>query len=343
MPSNTVIRDATPLNPGYSPENLQHRHSLQNQLQDFLTTTGRNLLLTGSTGTGKTAVLQDALRRSQRNHCFIPCTQFDTEYKALRQIHTELTDKDSGTGHHVSELQREIQKQVQHQKPVIVLDDIEHILFNDDDSLLYYLSRLEHSDQLNIILTSTKSWENLDIEERTRSSLQPHRTNVEPYTSEEAYQILAERARDSLKTRSLRREALTYIAATTQNITAGLSWLRTAAEQTRDVVTEDLIRTVRKQAYNRYGKYLLKDFSQHHQITLQAVQKALEEQDSTKVFSGEVYQQYQSLCETRKLDSLSERRISDHLKQLELLQLIQSEYYYGGNKGKTREISIRPF
>jgi Cdc6-like AAA superfamily ATPase len=343
MTAETVIEDPTPLNPEYSPETIQHRETLLQTLADLTQQTGQSLLLTGPSGTGRTTAIQTVLRRSGRTTCYIPCTQYDTEYKALRHIYAELTEEDVGTGHHVSELQRQIQKQIQYQNPVIVLDDVEHLLFNDDDSLLYYLSRTENNAHLTLILTSQKTRKELELEERTRSSLQLHQETVEPYTAEETYQILASRARDSLKTRSLRREALTYIAATTQNITAGLSWLRASAENTGDVVTEDLVRTQRQNAYQLYAEHLLKDFTPHHRTLIQAIQKRLSEEEVSTVRSGDVFDEYQRLCESSRLDELSERRISDYLKQLELLQLIQSEYYYGGSKGKTREITINPF
>lgn len=343
MTAETVIEDPTPLNPEYSPDTIQHREQLLQQLTDFLQQTGRSHLLTGPQGTGRTTALQTVLRNSGRNTCYIPCTRYDTEYKALRHIYNELTDQDVGTGHHVSELQRQIQKQIQYQKPVIVLDDIEHLLFNDDDSLLYYLSRTKNSGHLTLILTSGKTRKELELEERTRSSLQLHQETVEPYTPEQTYQILASRARDSLKTRSLRREALTYIAATTQNITASLSWLRSCAESTGDVITEDLVRSQRQNAYQRYVEHLLKDFTPHHLILVEAIQNLLSEEEVSTVRSGNVFDEYQRLCESSKLEELSERRISDHLKQLELLNLIESEYFYGGSKGKTREISLNTF
>jgi cell division control protein 6 len=41
--------------------------------------------------------------------------------------------------------------------------------------------------------------------------------------------------------------------------------------------------------------------------------------------------------------TLSTRRLSDFLKQLELLDLIDADYHYGGREGKTREIEIKDF
>ncbi|MFB6199859.1 MAG: hypothetical protein ABEJ83_03195, partial [Candidatus Nanohaloarchaea archaeon] len=45
-------------------------------------------------------------------------------------------------------------------------------------------------------------------------------------------------------------------------------------------------------------------------------------------------------CTAYDEEALSNRRISDYLQHLELLNLVEVDYYYGGEKGKTREISL---
>jgi cell division control protein 6 len=341
MPS--VIENPEPLNPEFSPKQLQHRITVLKQLSQYFNSTGQTIHLHGPQGSGKTAVTQNLAQQIDRTTVTAPCTRYNTEYKALRHISSQLTEQDQGTGHHTSDLIRIIEKQLPHQEPVIILDDIEHLLLNADDSLLYQLSRITNREHLTLITTSHQPITELSLEERTQSSLHPRTESLEPYTAEQTYQILAERARDSLKTRSLRREALTYISATTQNLTAALTWLKTAAENTDNVITENHVQHHRKNAYLQYSKHLLKDYTQHHLLTLQSITQLLDQHNTSTVRSGEVYQQYQSLCETRKIEPLTERQISTHLKQLETLQLIQSQYHYGGSKGKTREITANTF
>jgi Cdc6-like AAA superfamily ATPase len=175
---------------------------------------------------------------------------------------------------------------------------------------------------------------NQHLEERTYSTLQPQRVDLNPYTEKQAYEILADRAEKALKPQSLHREALNHIVSRTQNLRLALTWLRAAAEKAEDTITESLVNKVRKTARKQYVQNQLDRFSSEHKTLYRIVAELAE--DSNSVSTGAVYREYQN-----KSDSpLSNRRISDLLKQLEQLNLITADYHYGGSKGKTREIEL---
>jgi Cdc6-like AAA superfamily ATPase len=177
------------------------------------------------------------------------------------------------------------------------------------------------------------------VEERTFSTLQPQRIGLEPFTGEDIYEVLADRARKSLKPQSLRREALTYIASSTQNLKIGLNWLRVSAHHTEDTITETLVKDVREELSQTYTKHWLQKLTDHHRLLYQAIEELDTEQESIQ--TGDVYIRYKNLCQAYNEDPLTERRISDYLKQIEETGLIQSTYRYGGRKGKTREIRVQ--
>jgi Cdc6-like AAA superfamily ATPase len=61
------------------------------------------------------------------------------------------------------------------------------------------------------------------------------------------------------------------------------------------------------------------------------------------VKAGDIYTRYQELTETYEIESLSDRRISDlPSKHLEMLDLIEAEYHYGGSKGKNTRNQAQP-
>jgi len=207
---------------------------------------------------------------------------------------------------------------------------------NDGDSLLYKLSRT-NPENLGVVLISSQTVDlSQSLEERTYSSLQPQRIGFEPYTPGEAYQILRKRAENSLKPESLHKNALTYIVSTTQNISQGLTWLQTAVKNTEDRITEEAVKQTRTQAYQSYVDQQLRYFTQHHSLLHQAIEE-LEKEHGTPIQTGKIYDRYQELSQS---DSVSNRRLSDFLKHLELLDLVEAEYHYGGRKGKTREVTL---
>lgn len=336
----TVIEDPTPLEHGYLPNPVIDRERELQRLHDGLRNF-QNLHIHGPQGTGKTHLTKKAVEKPDATTCFISCLQADTQYKALKQILQELTKEDIANGYHTSELQRKIQSQVEVLETVIVLDELDYLLLNDGDDLLYFLSRL-NADLGLITITANHEDLSSQLEERTFSTLQPQRIGFEPYSGELIYEILADRARNSLKTRSLRREALTYIASATQNLKIALTWLRVSAQQAEGTITETLVKDVKTEAFQNHIKHQLQGFTRHHELLYQTIKELDKEQEAIQ--TGEVYKRYQIVCQAYNEDPLTDRRISDYLKQIEQTGLIQSQYHYGGQKGKTREIKhICPF
>ena len=334
------LKDPTPLQPNYLPEKLHNREEEQELLQNLASenSTPQNVFLHGPRGTGKTHVTHLALQELDRK-VYIPCTQHDTQYKALKQILKGL-NQDVSDGHHTSDLQRKLVEQTKAVNTVIILDDIEFLLLNDGDDLLYFLTRMETRNHVDLVLTSSNySGLKSQIEERTFSSLQPRRISFEPYTAEDVYQVLVQRAQKALVDQSLQRAALTYITSTTQNISVALHWLKHAAETTDSVITESHIQDVQQKAYEKYAGHLLNEFTEHHRLLYQAVREL--DVEENQIRTGAIYTRYEELCKTYNENTLSKRRLSDYLKNLELLDLIEAEYHYGGTKGKTREIQLK--
>jgi Cdc6-like AAA superfamily ATPase len=340
MNADTVLDDSAPLQNQYVPSRFVDRDNALQAIQDFLDagSADRNLALHGSPGTGKTHLTLAQIHASDSNTCYIPGQRCRTQYQALKQLCQAVSNQQITDGFHTSDLKRRINEKTEAVTIRVIIDDVDFLLLNDGNDLLYYLSRTSNIS----ILTTTSSKKSLKnrLEERTHSSLQPRQLHLEPYTDEQLQQILLTRAQDSLKQQSLHRQALTYLASKTQNPGYALTWLKTTAENTSSRITEEDVRQHENQARQRSIENRLTPFTQHHQLLYQATEELIQETENETVNTGAIYNRYQDLCQTYEEDSLSNRRISDYLKHLELLHLIQAEYHYGGHKGKTREITL---
>ena len=340
-----VLEDPTPLQLNYVPDEFQNRKDETSSLKTAFSGSEEaplpNIHVHGPRGNGKTQVINSVFKELPKRvtKAYVPCNKYDTQYKALQQI-CKAFSQEIGNGHHTSELQRKVGEQAEVLKTVIILDEIDFLLLNDGDDLLYFLSRLEHSDNISIITISSTA-ENIEslVEERTYSSLQPRKIGFEPYNGEELYQILVERAQKALASRSLQREALTYIASSTSNLSRALTWLRYAGENSETKITEELVREIEASAYQEYVNQLLDDFTEHHYLVYEAVYEMSGEGEKS-IQTGLIYDKYKQLCQSTNNEALSNRRISDYIKHLELLGIIKADYYYGGEKGKTREIKL---
>ncbi len=325
-----VIDNPEPLLPEYQPQTLHHREPELERIENKLSQPNTATTIQGPHGSGKTQISKHLLNQElTHNQVYISCEKHNTQYKILRQILTHI-DKDPGTGLHTADLQRQLQTKVRHTETTIILDDIEFLMPNDGDSLLYYLSRLQADYRL---LLTTAQTTPISLDKRTQSSLQNQTIPLEPYTGEQTYRILATRARKALQKQSLHREALTLIASTTQNLSLALTWLKKSAENTNNTITEKTVRQTQEKAKQEYIEQQLKNFTPHHESLYEAIEQALEGQKST--ITGEVLENYREIVD----EPMTDRQISTYLKDLEKQGLIQAEYNYGGADGKTRKIN----
>lgn len=340
----TVIRDIEPLEPEFVPKELYNRDHELDQLRSVLTSPSSfsNLHLYGPRGTGKTHLVRHVLDElpDEVMVCFVSCDVLDTQYKVLKQLCRRATGEPVPDGYHASDLQRLFEERTDQLRTVIVLDEIGFLLLNDGDDLLYYLSRVQSDDSLSLVTISCNHPSlRLEVEERTYSTLHPEVVEVEPYSTEGLFRILKDRAQHSLESRSLHREALTSIAASTENAAYALEWLKAAAQEADTVITEDMVHRTRSTADRNYASELLREFSMHHTLLYEAIVDVTDDGKHV-VRSGTIYEKYRETAQSNDVQPLSERRVSDFLKHLELLQLIEAEYHYGGDLGKTREISL---
>lgn len=342
--TSTVIRDIEPLEPEFVPDEFLGRDEQQNRLRSVLSpqSVPSNLHLYGPRGTGKTHLVRHVVDDlpDETFVSFVSCTNQDTQYKVLKQLCYNATGNPIGEGYHTSDLQRLFEKRTNLLRTVVVLDEVNFLLLNDGDDLLYYLSRVRSDDSLSIVTISNNTRDlGSEIGERTYSTLNPEVIDFEPYSAERMFQIFKGRARRSLESKSLQRTALTSIATSTENAAYGLQWLKAAAHNAEKRVTNEIVQRARSSADENYATHLLHDFSAHHTLLYDAVVDATGGGQRI-VNSGTIYERYRKLARSSDSKPLSERRVSDFLKHLELLNLIESEYHYGGDHGKTREVRL---
>jgi len=346
MQNEDFADSLTALNPDHVPETIVNRDDEQTVLLDALSeTAARNLYLRGPRGTGKTLLTRRTLEELPpgTTTCYISCTQFDTQYQVLRQLYRSLTNDNVNNGYHTAQLQQLIEERVADKELVLVLDELDFLLENDGNELLYYLSRMKHSTNINLVtISANHSNPQPVIEDRALSSLQPWYITFKQYTAEQAYDIFQERLREASMLGSVTREALTLLAATTRNIELGLLWLGQAATTAEEQITEDLLRNVKSAAEQRYRDSLLTQFSPHHHILLEAISQLVVENGGS-VYSGAVYDRYTEICDTMGRDALTHRRVSDFIVHLELLNIVDVNKYHGGEYGRTRDIRLTQF
>ena len=76
------------------------------------------------------------------------------------------------------------------------------------------------------------------------------------------------------------------------------------------------------------------------QLVLYSIILLNSDKDYGSIFTGDVYNAYQELCEKTKNESLTQRRVSDILAEFDMLGIINARVISKGRQGRTREIKL---
>ena len=65
-----------------------------------------------------------------------------------------------------------------------------------------------------------------------------------------------------------------------------------------------------------------------------------ESKESDQIFTGDVYNIYNELCQKCKTEILTQRRVSDIIAEIDMLGLINARVVSKGRHGRTKEIKL---
>lgn len=176
----------------------------------------RNLVIVGPRGCGKTLTFR-YLSKALKTKLGLPfygvnCRVHNTSFKVLANIL-----KMHPRGYAYSELCERFEQTIPG-PAVIVLDESDMLCEKDvRKDVLYFLSRSKR--QYSVVLLSNNPRYLRNLDESTRSSLQPEYIHFDSYSAQELLDILTDRAETGLKT--VDEPMLSEIAAMTSKNTAG--------------------------------------------------------------------------------------------------------------------------
>ncbi|MDP1552985.1 MAG: cell division control protein Cdc6, partial [Methanobacteriaceae archaeon] len=225
---------------------------------------------------------------------------------------------------------------------LVVLDEIDILLKNDGDGILYTLTRTD-----NVAILSISNYVDFKkfIKPRVRSSLRDREIVFPPYGAQQLVDILEERSKLSFNKDALEGDVIPLCSAMAAkeegDARYALDLLRTSGELADEKDSE-----VVKGAYVREAK----DYIEHNKITdiimtlPSQQQRVLESilyltKRKEEITSGRLYEVY---TDVSKGDTVSYRRIFDFINELEMLGLISTNTVSRGRaKGRTNIIDLQ--
>lgn len=362
-----IFRDRNLLRHDYVPEKLPHRGEQIERLGSILAPAlskdrVSNLFVYGKTGTGKTIVTRfvlEHLRKKAREHArsletgYVNCRLAGTNYRVLADLCHILGRDVPFTGLAVGELLNRLRQALRARSSpfLVVLDEIDVLVRrSEDDSVLYELTRINESLEegwIGLIGISNDLHFKDFLDPRVLSSLGEEELVFKPYTSDELYDILSQRAMMAFRSGVLDEGALRLSAALAAgehgDARRALDLLRVAgeiAERNRgNKVVESHVRLAQQKVEHDRVTEVLESLPLHSRILLISVMH-LENARKESSVTGDVYEVYRELAVLAAVDPLTQRRVSGLLNELDIMGIVNARVVSFGRYGRTKKIRL---
>ncbi len=330
-----IIKNSKYLSANYIPDKLPARDSLVNEIYQNLRISKCRMFLSGLTGTGKTASVQKAMEKLGKNYLliYINCAE-SPNYSAMVQKMIKVIRKKnySVAGKMRSELADYLGKMIKTNRTkhlVFIFDEVDKILNKKDNHQEIFFPLLNYGDVSFILISNDTSV--LDkFDPRIYSRLSMDVKNIEPYSPNDTYHILLQRAKLALKMNSFNTNILIEISKHSSNmgdIRFALKCLEQSAlvseKLGKSKIDEEIIKLVVGGLETIEFENKFNSLSRQLKAVLSAI--CLE---STKDNYGQAitypnsFKIYVSICKDNKLFPVGERRFRFFLNQLEMMDFI---------------------
>jgi cell division control protein 6 len=185
-----------------------------------------------------------------------------------------------------------------------------------------------------------------DLDPRVRSSLGEEELVFPPYNALQLQDILKERAVQAFKEEVLNEGVIAKCAAFAArehgDARRALDLLRVAGELAERESSKNITLAHIDSANQKIEKDKMLDIIESEPTQFQIVLSSIMmlEKENGGLYTGEVYNKYQELCEKTKNEVLTQRRVSDILAEFDMLGIINARVVSMGRQGRTREIKL---
>jgi cell division control protein 6 len=358
-----LFKDREVLRHDYLPDKLPHRESQIRLLGGAVAPVLKdarcsNIFIYGKTGTGKTAVTKYVLSHLEAKakeygasvkFCYVNCRMTGTEYRIFANLSQSVGLMIPFTGLSVGEVFDRFRAGLDATKTlfIVVLDEVDALIKNRGDGLLYELTRINETLQksrVSMIGISNDLRLKEFLDPRVFSSLSEEEMIFRPYDASELRNILLERSKLSFNEGSLSEAALNVCSALAAaehgDARRALDLLRVAGEvaerQGAQTVTEDHVKEAEKNIEHNRVFEALKNLTLHSKLVLLSVYHL----NKSSVTTGEIYDVYNRICSEIGAGLLTQRRLGTLINELDVMGLLNAKVVSMGRYGRTKKIRL---
>jgi cell division control protein 6 len=361
--SAKLFKDREVLRHNYLPDKLPHRENQIRLLGETVAPVLKdarcsNIFIYGKTGTGKTAVTKYVLSHLEAKakeygasvrFCYVNCRMTGSEYRIFANLSQSVGLVVPFTGLAVGEVFDRFRTGLDASRTlfIVVLDEIDDLIKNRGDHLLYELTRINetlHKSRVALIGISNDLRLKEFLDPRVFSSLSEEEIVFRPYDASELRNILLERSKLSFHDDALSEAALNVCSALAAaehgDARRALDLLRVAGEvaerQGANLITEEHVREAEKSIEHNRIVEALKNLTLHSKLVLLSVYNL----NKSSATTGEIYDIYNELCDVLGAGLLTQRRLSTLVNELDAMGLLNAKVVSMGRYGRTKKIRL---
>ncbi|MFB6075533.1 MAG: ORC1-type DNA replication protein [Candidatus Aenigmatarchaeota archaeon] len=364
-----IFEDKKLLTSNYKPYEIPHREKEINSIASILgpALNGErpsNLFIYGKCGTGKTACSHFVSSRLENKAnenggniklVYINCKMrkvADTEYRLLARLCDEFGKDVPSTGLPTDTLYEKFFDAIDSTERIIILilDEIDTLVEKTGDEFLYNLIRVNEDlekSQLSIVGVSNDLSFTDNLDPRVRSSLSEEELLFKPYNATQLQDILEKRAKKAFNENSLNDSVIKKCSALAAqehgDARRALDLLRVAGELAERENAEGVNERHVDLAESKIDKdrivETIKTQPRQSQAVLWSIIK-LSEDGHEEIQTGDIWDIYKNVSENSGLKTLTQRRISDLISELDLLGVINTNVVSKGRYGRTRIVEL---
>ncbi len=364
-----IFKNKQALQDNYTPNTIFHRDEEIKSVANILATCLRkekpsNLFIYGKTGTGKTLTVKYVSEQLQKiasekniqlKIIYLNCKLkkiADTEYRVIAQLAKDFGKAVPPTGLPTEEVYNIFFSAVdkKEQAVILILDEIDQLVGRAGDEILYNLTRINSSlqkTQISLVGISNDLVFTEALDPRVKSSLSEESIVFSPYNALQIQAILKQRAKEAFNPEVLSdgviEKCAAYSAREHGDARRALELLRVAAEiaERNNLIVVEIkhIDEAEEKVERERILDLVATQPKQHQATLYSIFATSAKKKET-IFTGEVYELYQKLCNQISIRPLTQRRISDIIAEFDMLGIVNAKVISKGRYGRTRELSI---
>ncbi|HIG95862.1 TPA: AAA family ATPase [Candidatus Woesearchaeota archaeon] len=315
----------------------------------------------GNPGTGKTGLILSLLKEleqeAQQNSiklvsCYVNCSENRTETTILLELLKQLDSQREypkmgwNRAKAVAEFER-VLKQHANTQLVFILDEVDYVLREAGDDVLYRLSRIHNKTKTNVstIIISNDVRVDEYIKPKTQSSLGRVKIVFRPYNEQELYDIIRDRAKYGFKKNVVSDQVLRKVAQIESQRDGDArralelldSCAKMAVARQHSKITLEHVNEADSSLERDSVLSVVKSLTQHQKLVYYSILKQRED----RLAGMDVFRQYKETCQSYNMQPLSERRVRSLVINLNDLGLIRSEVgWLADLKKKTRKIEV---